>query len=188
MSCILCFKTLSKTDNCRDFNLVVGPKSKFNVANALQELDVVVEFRPESRYICRECLRLLQKLDSARKKVNVLADQAAKHYIDGANRCGFPVKSRMTKRALFSNSKIQKPSLTAVATLQAESPDGTIAGPVSVNHDICTSPSIAVTSTPVGAKRPAVEGLAQHFESKSLLPVVVALTTDCKTFHQARKM
>eukprot|EP00795_Rhopilema_esculentum_P010125 gene10125-18788_t len=180
MSCILCFKTLSKTDNCRDFNLVVGPKSKFNVANALQELDVVVEFRPESRYICRECLRLLQKLDSARKKVNVLADQAAKHYIDGANRCGFPVKSRMTKRALFSNSKIQKPSLTAVATLQAESPDGTIAGPVSVNQDICTSPSITVTSTPVGAKRPALEGLAQHFESKSLLPVVVASTTDCK--------
>ena len=165
---------------------MVGPKSKFNVANALQELDVVVEFRPESRYICRECLRLLQKLDSARKKVNVLADQAAKHYIDGANHCGFPVKSRMTKPALFSYSKIQKSSLTAVATLQAESPDATIAGPVSVNHNICTSPSITVTSTPVGAKHwKVLHSILSQSHSCRLLwrrQLIV------KYFHQARKM
>ena len=105
MSCILCFQTLTKTDICCDFNLADCPKSK--LSKPLHGLHVLVKFRPESRYICCECLRLLQKFDSAWKKVKVLADQAAKHYIGGAYCCSFLVKSRMKKEPCFPTARLK---------------------------------------------------------------------------------
>ncbi len=71
---------------------------------ALQQLEVVVRPRHSAKYVCGECLRLLQRIQSARQKLNVLEDQASNLYRKGANRCGIGIKARTSKRSLFAPS------------------------------------------------------------------------------------
>ncbi len=102
-SCVLCFKNVSLKDGRKDFNLIDG-KGKFNVKAALQQLEVVVRPRHSAKYVCGECLRLLQRIQSARQKLNVLEDQASNLYRKGANRCGIGIKARTSKKSLFAPS------------------------------------------------------------------------------------
>ena len=88
-------------DGHRDFNLIDG-KGKFDVRAALQQLEVVVRPRPTAMYICEECLRLLQRIQSARQKQKVLEDQASNVYREGAFRNGIGVKTKSSKRSLFA--------------------------------------------------------------------------------------
>ncbi len=98
MSCILCFAAMSK-EKSWDYNLVRG-KRGFDVLEVLRRLEVGVQ--ATSEHICQACLRLLRKVDGARKKVQELERQAISKYRAGALNIGVDVKTKSSKRALFA--------------------------------------------------------------------------------------
>eukprot|EP00794_Sanderia_malayensis_P001821 gene1821-2045_t len=96
-TCILCFTNLSMEKRW-DFNLVEG-KGSFKIKQALQLLSVVIG--QTSEYICRSCLRLLKRIDSARLKLKELEDELVVKYREAATERGISVKTKCSKRALF---------------------------------------------------------------------------------------
>ena len=98
MACILCFQTFNKST---DYNFVEG-RGEFYAKGELNLLDFVV--KPTSKYICKQCFRLLKRRKSSREKLEDINRELLLKYKTAAAKNGICVKTKSSKRALFETT------------------------------------------------------------------------------------
>ena len=98
MACILCFQTFNKNT---DYNFVEG-RGEFYAQGELNLLDFVV--KPTSKYICKQCFRLLKRRKSSREKLEDINRELLLKYKTAAAKSGICVKTKSSKRAVFETT------------------------------------------------------------------------------------